>query len=304
MQKQSGEVKGLSQQLAAAFQNMNASSAEISHSIQELANGAAQQARDVNAAKRLAAEMIEISHTVVSERDRLTEFVQETRTLTQEGNHRIQDTLARMQQIAKNNQQNTDQIKALENSSGEIGTIVDMITAIAGQTNLLALNAAIEAARAGEAGRGFGVVASEVKKLAEETDQAAQQINLRIRTVQSLVDQMTKNMNEGTQQIVDGVEKANGASVGYSLISRTIARFLDEVGKLNGATEKLVDKADTVMQVIDQVAVVTEESSQSTQTISASTQEQMASMEEISTASQQLAQLSASLTDIVNKGNE
>ncbi|MBC9783079.1 HAMP domain-containing protein [Heliobacterium chlorum] len=301
IRKQSDDVVIISQHLAKAFTEISDASEEVSHSVQDLADGASKQAQDIFEARNLASEMIEISQVVDSERERLVNIVRETSSLTDNGNILIQNAVNRMNQISETNQHNVEQIKALEKSSREISTIVDMITSIAGQTNMLALNAAIEAARAGEMGRGFGVVASEVSKLADESNQAAQQIADRIKTVQSAVNHIADNINEGTRQIVDGVEIANAAGNGYKKISQSITSFLGEIGKLNESTDKLIIKAQSVMQVIDHVATVTEESSQAVLNISSSTEEQAATMHDISSTSQRMAQLSTDLTDIIKK---
>ncbi|MZP30422.1 hypothetical protein GTO91_11930 [Heliobacterium undosum] len=301
IREKSSKVEELSRHLNSAFREISDVSEEVSQSTQALAAGASTQAEEALAARDVAAQMIAFSQVVDRERQSLVEIVGQTATLTEDGNAKIRDAVAKMQLIADTNALTVEQIKALEQRSQEIGAIVDMITAIAAQTNMLALNAAIEAARAGELGRGFGVVAEEVNKLAGESGNAARQIAERIGGIQTLIRHITENIHTGADRIVDGVRVANLAGQGFQQIAQSVGQFLSEVDKLNRATEELVNKSQTVMTVIQHVAAVTEESKKATENISAATEEQTATMQDISATSQKMAGMAMELGEVVGK---
>ncbi|MBM7865985.1 HAMP domain-containing protein [Heliobacterium gestii] len=301
IQEKSVKVQELSSHLNRSFQEISDVTEEVSLSTQALAAGAATQAEEAMQARDLAGQMIEISQVVDRERKNLVQIVSKTVSLTDDGNAKIHDAVAKMQVIADTNAETVDQIKTLEQRSQEIGSIVDMITAIAAQTNMLALNAAIEAARAGEMGRGFGVVAEEVNKLAGESGSAARQIAERIGGIQNLIQHITENIHAGAGQIDEGVHVANLAGHGFQQIAQSVGRFLSEVDKLNQATEELVNKSQVVMNVITHVAAVTDDSKKSTENISAATEEQSATMQDISGTSQKMASMSTELLEVVGK---
>ncbi|MDK2896639.1 MAG: methyl-accepting chemotaxis protein [Candidatus Atribacteria bacterium] len=220
-------------------------------------------------------------------------------------------------------------ISALEDRSQEIGKIVDLITGIAEQTNLLALNAAIEAARAGDAGRGFAVVAEEVRKLAEESAQAAQQIASLISGIRQDTVQAVDRMGEAERRVAEGVGHAEEVSLNFDHILQAIEKVIQGVREVQTAfeaaerTQEVVeqggaevvvlsqDNVNLVKDMVERVAIiaehvasvasVAEENAASSQEVSASTEEQSASLEEITSATESLAQMADQLKQLVKE---
>ena len=169
--------------------------------------------------------------------------------------------------------------------SGEIGTIVQTITSIAGQTNLLALNAAIEAARAGDQGRGFAVVAEEVRKLAEESQDAAKRIAGLISRIQQGTATAVDAVADSGRQTDDGVVVVEQAKEAFRAITERVEEMATRIGY--------------IVEASTQVAGVAESSSTSAEQVSAATQETSATTHEVATAAADLARTADELEQIV-----
>jgi len=180
-----------------------------------------------------------------------------------------------------------DSMRTLAEKSDQIGGIVDSISGIADQTNLLALNAAIEAARAGEQGRGFAVVADEVRKLAEESRDAASRIAGILADIGTSTSATMGLVEQSVERTSDGIRLVGDARVAFASIERAVTEVVDGVSQIGAAT--------------DEVASVATESSASTEEVSAATEETAAAMQEVSAASDELGALSARLGQLTSQ---
>ena len=190
-------------------------------------------------------------------------------------------------------------ITELSERSGQIVGFVDTISGIAEQTNLLALNAAIEAARAGEQGRGFAVVAEEVRKLAEESQDAAGQIAGLIREIQTETRKVVGVVADGAKRTEDGVATVEQAREAFELIGSAVEDVGARVGEIAAAVEQISADADRAQGGISEVAAVAEQSSASAEEVSASTEETSASTQEIAASAQELARTAEQLERLV-----
>src|SRR5208283_5209068 len=196
-------------QFAEASSAVASASSEISSGTEQLAAGAQEQTSQANevasAVEEMARTIVENSKTT----SKTADTAKEAKKLAQQGGNVVQETVSGMRRIADVVKQSAGTVLELGKSSDQIGEIVGVIDDIADQTNLLALNAAIEAARAGEQGRGFAVVADEVRKLAERTTKATKEIASMIKKIQMDTEYAVGAMEEGTKQVDDGIKLAD-----------------------------------------------------------------------------------------------
>ena len=268
---------------------------QIANSVSDFANATAHQQNAVSSANDAIHNMREILKVIESDSKGVIDASQFAMTTAESGATTIETAVQSMKALQTSVQQSSEVIKLLGEHSKEIGNIVETISAIAEQTNLLALNAAIEAARAGDHGRGFAVVAEEVRKLAEQSATAAEEIHRLIFDVQNQTDKAVESMQVGTtmtQESVDAVNDAGGAF-------REIVHLIGELTKKISHTTIAIDKAnagnDRIIESVNLIDNTAHKFSSETETISATTQELSAATEEIASASKQLANMAEDL---------
>lgn len=290
-----------SQQLSATAQEMNATTEEVSSTVQQIAKGSEITAQKVEETSKVMEQMnASVSQVATGAQSAASTALQASQT-AQKGGDAAKDAINKMTQIAAVVVTSADTIKKLSERSEQISEITDVITGIADQTNLLALNAAIEAARAGEQGRGFAVVAEEVRKLAEGSAKAADQIG-----------KLVKDVQKETAQAVLGIEGLVKETGAVKDIAQRVAEDLDKIIKnaegvasqaeqVSAATEQMSAGTKQVVKSVDEIAATAEEAASSTEEASASTQEMTASMEEMAASAQELSEMAIGLRDLVGK---
>ena len=218
-----------------------------------------------------------------------------------DGSKAVDKAVSQMAQIEQTVNTSAQVVAKLGDRSKEIGQIVDTISGIAGQTNLLALNAAIEAARAGEQGRGFAVVADEVRKLAEQSQQAARQIATLIMEIQKDTDKAVLTMNDGTREVKMGAEVVDAAGQAFREIVVLVTQVSEGVKAFSVSAEQMSSGSLNIVGAMDKIDKMSRTVSMEAETVSAATEEQSASMEEIASASQSLSKAAQELQDEVCK---
>jgi methyl-accepting chemotaxis protein len=195
----------------------------------------------------------------------------------------------------------TDAIRGLGAKSEQIGGIVGTITRIAEQTNLLALNAAIEAARAGDQGRGFAVVAEEVRKLADESQQAAASIAGLIAEIQAETGRAVEVVEDGARRTEDGVATVEEARESFVALGASVQDMNGRVEEIASAIRQIASSSRRVQDDMADVAAVAEQSSASSEEVSASTQQTSASTQQIAASAQELARTADELERLVGE---
>ena len=206
-----------------------------------------------------------------------------------------------MRAVRDSSREASEVIGALATKSEEIGQIVATITAIAGQTNLLALNAAIEAARAGEQGKGFAVVAEEVRKLAEESQQAASSIGELISSIQGETAHAVSVVTDSAHQTEEGSRVVEQTREAFVQIGSSITDIAAQVQEIAAASQQLAANAQSMHTSIGDVATVAEESSAATEEVSASTEETSASAQQIAASAHELSGNAETLAALVSQ---
>ncbi|MDU2064245.1 MAG: methyl-accepting chemotaxis protein [Sporomusaceae bacterium] len=295
------QVAASSEELTAGAQQSADVVTQVAGSTSETAAAAQQQADKVEETLRLIVETGEMRKAVGEKAVTITKVSEETAAASEEGNRLVETAVDQMGRIESSVNHSAGVVEKLGERSQEIGNIVDTIAGIAGQTNLLALNAAIEAARAGEQGKGFAVVAEEVRKLAEQSQEAAKQIADLIRSVQADTQQAVIVMKEGTQEAKQGsevIKQTGSAFENISTLVRQVVTLNQESIQMRQEMGKGTVKID---QYVHDVEKMSRNIMEQAQMISASTEEQSASMEEIAASSQSLALLAQELQETIQK---
>jgi len=302
------QLLNTSEQLAAASEELTASaeqsaqaSNQVAESITEVARGAEKQLEMAITTNHIVEEMSKGIHQVTENTVEVARSTDKTSTAAIEGGKAIEKTVLQMGNIEKRTDDTADVISELENKSKQIDTIVGLISSIADQTNLLALNAAIEAARAGDAGRGFSVVAEEVRKLAEQSAHATKDITELIVDVQAKTKTAVDFMNESKREVKMGADLVDLAGANFNEILKMIKGIADEINEISAATEELTSGTEDVVTAASSISEETKKTSEATQTVSAATEEQSASMQEIASASTHLSQMATELQNEIQK---
>lgn len=301
MKKTSAHLEQSSQNMTISSEETKRASEEVAVTIQDLAAGSSTIADSVSEVTGEMGTMKRTIDSISQETSHMVESFMRMSNLSQEGLEASGQAISRIQEVDERIYESAQMMHGLEEKSNEIGGIVTLIASIAEQTNLLALNASIEAARAGEHGKGFAVVAGEVRKLAEQTNQATAQI-------QTLITDTQKEANRASQSISSGVATVQE---GRTMVEKTGAYFSEMVGMIKEVTQlteaiaREINQVErntvTVAESMESIAAITEEASASTEQVSASSQQQAASAQEILNDSHQLKELSIQLQEVVNR---
>jgi methyl-accepting chemotaxis protein len=284
-----------SQQMASTSEEAGRAVGEIAHAVSDVAQGAERQARTAESTREVADQMSQ-STTQGAEAVRETATAAEaTRTAAEEGTAASLGATEAMQAMAGITGEVVVSMGDLSRKSDEIGGIVDTITGIAGQTNLLALNAAIEAARAGEQGRGFAVVAEQVRKLAEESQDAAASIASLVEEIQADAGRTSATIGRANEQIEVCTATSAESTEAFSRITGSVTDVHARIDQIAVVMDEIAHSADRVREDVTEVAAVAEQSSASSEQVSASTEETSASAQEVAASAQELARTAEEL---------
>ncbi|HJX01358.1 MAG TPA: methyl-accepting chemotaxis protein [Terriglobales bacterium] len=242
--------------------DVSSSANEILLSSEDMASGAVQQDQEItntsSAVEQLTVSMKQVSNNAEAS----AEAARRALDAAEQGNRAVRDTLDGMQRIRSSVQATAKKIKSLGDRSLEISEIINVINDITEQTNLLALNAAIEAARAGEAGRGFAVVADEVRKLAEHSRTATKDIAALIKAIQAETNEAVVVMEEGTKEVEVGARLADQAGKALDAISTVVRQSAELVQEISLASKQQVRGTEGVANAMQIISNITRQTSQ------------------------------------------
>jgi methyl-accepting chemotaxis protein len=315
------------QETSRSAQETTASVTQLSQVIDGIARGATDQARQVHTTSSTASQMAAGIEQVAANATQMAGASQQTRTAAELGGQAVRETTAAMTEIQLVVGQAASKVRELGTLGQKIGAVVETIDDIAEQTNLLALNAAIEAARAGEHGKGFAVVADEVRKLAERSGRETKQIAELIAQVQTGTKEAVAAMDSGAARVELGSAKAEQAGQALEEILKAVQDTVRQVGEIasssqqmahgarsvtdammsisavveesSASTEQMAAQASAVTGSVQSIAAVSEEQSAATEEVSASTEQMSAQVEQMSAQAQELASTAEQLKDLV-----
>ena len=279
-------AQGTSQQTEST-QQTTLSMEQLSNAIDQIAKGSQEQAQGVEKASTIVAQVSTAIADVARNAQEATEGSNLTSDAARSGGDMVNQTIAGMGKISSAMDEASRQIAQLGTQSEEIGKIVAVIDDIAAQTNLLALNAAIEAARAGEQGRGFAVVADEVRGLAERVTDATKEIAGLIDNIQKGVGESIKAAEEGTKEVAEGVKLAEEAGRALGNIMESVEGVTRQIEQISASAEEVSASSDEMVETMDGVSVNTEQNSAAAEQMAASSAEVSKSIESITAVSEE-----------------
>ena len=295
------QVAASSEELTASADQSAQASNQIAGSITDVAQGMEEQMAAADDTSAVMQQMSASVQQIAANANEVSEQSAMAADKANEGNISVDKAVKQMVYIEKTVSTSAEVVAKLGERSIEIGQIVDTISGIAGQTNLLALNAAIEAARAGEQGRGFAVVAEEVRKLAEQSQDAAKQIATLISEIQGDTNKAVVAMGEGTREVKLGTEIVNTSGLAFQEIAKLVTHVSSQIKEISSAIEQMAIGSQQIVSSVKRMDDLSKKASGEAQAVSAATEEQSASMEEIASSSQALAKLAMDLQGEVNK---
>ncbi|MCI7613375.1 MAG: methyl-accepting chemotaxis protein [Selenomonadaceae bacterium] len=301
-------ISNSAQQVAASSQQLTASADQTSESITNVANNIVSMAGAVSEQTNVLGDMRDKAgdmgrqmDDVLAKSNVMQQAAENSRRGAEDGQAAVVTAVAQMERMSQQMAESAQVVIGLGERSKEIGQIVDTITGITAQTNLLALNAAIEAARAGEAGKGFAVVAEEVRKLAAESAEAAQNIAELIRTIQADTDSAVKAMETGQREVEQGTAMVQQSGESFQNISRLVAELYQQIEFSRRSIASADDSSKNVVTGIGNVEQLSQSTAAEAESVSAATEEQTAMVHEMADGSRALAELAQGLQDEVMK---
>lgn len=290
-----------SEQLSASSEESSKASEHISETIQELAASSENQMTLMASSSKGINNVTGSTERISANAEKVAATAENTAEASKKGLRNIEEVTTQMNSINTNVGNLSVSINTLEGRIKEIGEITKAITDISSQTNLLALNAAIEAARAGEQGKGFAVVADEVRKLAEQSSQSAEQITSLISQIQVDTKTTIQSMSTAKNEVDLGLNIVQNAGNSFGEIEVSINDLVNLFEEVFVSLKELKDNTDVINVSVMEVNSMAEEAAANTENVSAATEEQVASMEEIAASSSSLANLAESLQELIRK---
>jgi methyl-accepting chemotaxis protein len=286
--------------LSSISEQVAASSGEVATAMVGIASGAETQSQGLQATQDALAEMSSRSQEISSASQAVSSLSEQIYLTAKGSRAEVSQALERLLEIREVVRASADQVTELAQSSAQIDRFVDTITAIARQTNLLALNAAIEAARAGEHGRGFAVVAEEVRKLAEGSARAAQEVAQNVAGIRGRISGVVATMGQGSEKVADVEHVSKGADSALEQILTAVDGVRLAASQVEVAVSRSREAMHDVERAVQEVAGTSESHAASAQEVSAAAEEQSAATQEMSASSAELLLSAERMKELVS----
>lgn len=291
---QAEQVAATAEELAATAEEASKAAENIANTMSDIALNSTEQAKATEEATNTIFEMISSMELILSNTDLMSSATKKAESDIDEGNHAVNRTVQQMHLIHDSVSNAVKLITELYEQTQQIGKITESIATIASQTNLLALNASIEAARANAEGRGFAVIAQEVRKLAVQSAESADTIKVYTTTLQDGLAKVMTSMEEGSGVVEIGLEVVAGAGAAFSEIRSSFEGVSRELSQVSSAMDDMALKAETATMSMERVNTLANQSAMGTQSVAELTETQLASMQEVSAAAGTLSELAES----------
>ena len=294
-------LSGSAEELNSTTEQSALAANQVAQSIVKVAEGTSEQLDAVNATSDAVEKLNNAIQLMAGDAESAATQSREASQIAREGGETLETAIKQIKSIEQSSKQTTDAVIALGENSQKIGQIVDTIGGIADQTNLLALNAAIEAARAGEHGRGFAVVSDEVRKLAESSREAAQQISDLVKVTQDDTSRAIQDMEAGLEEVKTGTENIISMGEAFRKILDIVEKVSSQMQDISSATQDMAKGGEQIVQNVRTIGTASKTAAEEAETVSAATEEQTASVHEIANESTNLAHMANELQNDVQK---
>ncbi|WP_332651131.1 methyl-accepting chemotaxis protein [Lysinibacillus sp. 54212] len=300
------EISTSAVSLAASSEELNASSEEttasvehVTASISDMSKDAEIQTAAVNETTIALNEMSTGIERIAENSNRVSHLTRETMGYAQDGNDSVEQSMNQMTTIQHTVEQSSEMIRGLNNRSKEIDSIINVITDISDQTNLLALNAAIEAARAGEHGKGFAVVADEVRKLAEQSRESATQIAGLIQAIQKDTVSSVAIMERVNQDVALGIQTTEDTAQKFARILHRMETLNPEMEEISATAIEFSAQTEQIVAAMNEMKIVAGHNLETSVGVASTTEEQLAAVEEITASAMILSEMAETLQELV-----
>lgn len=297
----SNQVTSKSSELMVSSSEVKAASQQIASTVQELSTGAEEQANSSTQLAKMMEEYAEKIQTANQHGSQINESSQNVLEMTKKGHELMNVSTEQMNKINSIMKFSVEKVKGLDEQTKQISSLVKVIREIADQTNLLALNAAIEAARAGEHGRGFAVVADEVRKLAEQVSHSVKDITEIVDSIQNESNSVAQGLLNGYSQVDEGAKQIKVTGQTFEDIYDAVTVMVERIQVISGNLETIASNTVEMNLSIDNIAAVSEQSAAGIEQTSASAQQTNSSMETISDHSELLSDLASRLNTMISR---
>jgi methyl-accepting chemotaxis protein len=294
-------VSSNAQQIASSGTELNSSVQQIASTVDQISRGSESQAQGLTKSKQIIEQLSSTMSDLASSAIESAEITRKVGSLSERGAESAKEAEERMNNIIRVTNDSAQKVRDLAQKTSEITAVLDVIKQIADQTNLLALNAAIEAARAGEAGRGFAVVADEVRRLAESSAKSSEEIDSKLKQIQENAQIVVTDIETSASEVNQGRLVIESSLKALDEIASEIKNVSDTVKRLSDAAQSEVSKVKAVSANASEIAAVAEQNAAATEEASAAVEQQTAQTQEIASAATQMTELAAQLQKLISQ---